>query len=103
MNHCFGLTAWLLGADETASPFFWDEPDSNNRLRLTIAADSTVRLEAASIDSGRFGVPAARFKVSYLPEGYPMLPQTVVLRPVAEQTGTASTAWCFLFKVEGKD
>ncbi|MGD0580318.1 MAG: beta-L-arabinofuranosidase domain-containing protein [Bryobacteraceae bacterium] len=94
---------WLLGADETVSPFFWDEPDANNRLRLAIAADSTVQLEPASIPGGRFAVPAARFRVSYLPEGYPMLPQKVVLRPIAEQTGSPSTAWYFLFKIEGKD
>ena len=94
---------WLLGADEVVSPFFWDEPDSNNRLQLAVAADSSVHLDPASIADGHFGVPTARFQVAYLPEGYPMLPQKVVLRPVAEQTGSPSTAWCFLFKIEGKD
>ena len=48
-------------------------------------------------------LPAAHFRVNYLPEGYPMLPQTVVLRPVAEQTGSSSTAWYFLFEIERKD
>ena len=94
---------WLLGADETASPYFWDEPNPGNLLRVKIAADSSVQLDRAPLALGRFGVPEARFRATYLPEGYPMLPQTVVLRPVAEQTGTPSTAWYFLFKIEGQD
>ena len=94
---------WLLAADETASPFFWDEPDGHNRLRVDVGPDSSVHLERAILPAGHFGVPAAHFRVNYLPEGYPMLPQTVVLRPVAEQTGTPSTAWYFLFELEEKN
>jgi len=72
-------------------------------LRIAVAPDSTVKLAPASIPAGRFAVPVARFRATYLADGYPMLPQTVVLRPIAEQTGAPSTAWNFLFKLEGNE
>jgi DUF1680 family protein len=94
---------WLLAADEELSPFFWDEPYGNNRLRVATGSDSSIHLERAPEPHNRFAVPQARFTASYLPEGYPLLPQKVVLRPIAEQTGSPSTAWYFLFKIEAKD
>jgi len=89
---------WMLGADEQLSPFFWDEPYNDNRLRISTGRD--VHLERASVAPGRFAIPIARFQAGYLPEGYPMLPQKVLLRPIAEQTGSPSTAWYFLFKLD---
>jgi hypothetical protein len=47
-----------------------------------------------------FTVPEARFRVRYLPGGYPMLPATAILRPVAEQTSTRSLPWEFQFLTE---
>jgi hypothetical protein len=38
--------------------------------------------------------------VSYLPGGYPMLPASAILRPVAEQTSTRSLPWEFQFLTE---
>ena len=93
---------WLLAADSQMSPFFFDEPNPGNRLRLAVAADGSVKLEPAPGAKGRFAVPAARFLADYLPEGYPMLPQKVALRPIAEQTSAPSLSWYFLFKLEGK-
>ena len=85
---------WMLGADEQLSPFFWDEPYNDNRLRLSTGPD--VHLERASVAPSRFAIPIGRFQAEYLPKGYPILPQKVLLRPIAEQTGSPSTAWYFL-------
>jgi DUF1680 family protein len=93
---------WLLAADEWTSPFFWDEPNARNLLRIAAAPGSTVQLDRVSVPGGRFSVPTAHFRATYLPEGYPMLPQTVVLRPIAEQTGSPSTAWYFQFEIGDK-
>jgi DUF1680 family protein len=92
---------WLLGVDEGANPYYFDEPSHENRLRLQIAADNTVKLERApATAAGPFGVPAARFRITYLPGGYPVAPSTALLRPIAEQTSTRSTRWEYWLALE---
>lgn len=91
---------WLLGVAEAADPFFFDEPFTTNRLRVTVAQDASVRLMPASRRADHpFSVPAARFEVSYLPGGYPLQPGTATLRPVAEQTGLRTCDWEYWFLV----
>ncbi|MCE5308764.1 MAG: glycoside hydrolase family 127 protein [Acidobacteriales bacterium] len=92
---------WLLGFDDQVSPYFYDEPRAENRLRVAIANDGEVNLERARpVQATPFTVPEARFRVRYLPGGYPMLPSTAILRPVAEQTSTRSLPWEFQFLIE---
>ncbi len=89
---------WLLGVAEAADPFFFDEPFTTNRLRVTVAADGSVRLMPAARGADHpFSVPAARFEVSYLPGGYPLQPGTATLRPVSEQTGMRTCDWEYWF------
>jgi DUF1680 family protein len=61
---------WLLAADRSTSPNYFDEPSSQNK----------VLLPAESTDT------AAHLKVRYLPGGYPMQPASATLRPIAEYT-----------------
>jgi hypothetical protein len=89
---------WLLAIDDQLSPGFQDEPRAENRLRIAIASDGSVDLERTRpARTEPFTVPEARFRVNYLPGGYPMLPADAILRPVAEQTSTRSLAWEFQF------
>lgn len=89
---------WLLGVAEAADPFFFDEPFTTNRLRLTAGADGGLRLmPAGSAGDHVFAVPAARFEVQYQPGGYPLQPGTVTLRPISEQTGLAPCDWEYWF------
>ncbi|HEX8985415.1 MAG TPA: beta-L-arabinofuranosidase domain-containing protein [Bryobacteraceae bacterium] len=73
---------WLLGVDEAASPAFFDEPSNQNRMILP--PQPAARMPAAH----NFAAPAGRLDVQYLPGGYPMQPQTALLRPIAEHTGS---------------
>lgn len=78
---------WLLAVDESASPAYFDEPSSENKVELP-EKNGRLHLEpAAAVDaSGRFDVPVAHFRLKYLPGGYSMQPQTALLRPIAEYT-----------------
>lgn len=94
---------WLLGVDETLNPFFFDEPLQLNRLRVRVLKDDVVDLERASEAPMRsFAVPQARFRVSYLPGGYPLAPSAAILRPVAEQTGFETASWEYWFQLENQ-
>ncbi|MGE5647638.1 MAG: beta-L-arabinofuranosidase domain-containing protein [Acidobacteriota bacterium] len=84
---------WLLGIDEASNPYYFDEPSHENRLQLTPELEP-----APAAGAGKFAVPVARFRVTYLPGGYKMLPSRATLRPVAEQTGTRTTNWEFWFQ-----
>ena len=89
---------WLLGVDEEASPFFFDEPYSLNRIPAEILESDAPDLEAQSGSPDTpFSIPAARFELPYFPGGYSMLPMKALFRPVAEQTGFRSAAWIFYF------
>jgi DUF1680 family protein len=61
---------WLLAADQSSSPNYFDEPSSQNKIELPAAP----------------GDVASHLNVHYLPGGYPMQPLTVALRPIAEYT-----------------
>lgn len=89
---------WLLGVAEATDPFFFDEPFTRNRLRITPGADGSVRLMPAGRGGDHaFAVPAARLEVPYLPGGYPLQPGAATLRPVSEQTGLATCDWEYWF------
>lgn len=94
---------WLLGVDGTASPFFFDEPATQNRLVLPPVRDGgDLELRrAARAPAQRFAVPVARFEIDYRPGGYSIQPAKALLRPIAEQTGMPATAWTFLFRAGG--
>ena len=47
---------WLLAADEQTSPFFWDEPDDGNRLRIAVEGGKT-HLEPAPEPPGDSACP----------------------------------------------
>ena len=53
-------------------------PEANGQIHLKPA---TPKAAAA-----RFAVPVAHFRLSYLPGGYSLQPQTALLRPIAEYT-----------------
>lgn len=94
---------WLLGIDEARNPYFFDEPHRLNRVLLRPAKDGTADLEPDNGETAHdFAVPAARFRIPYAPGGYPAQPATARLRPVAEQTGFASTAWEYWFRLTEK-
>jgi DUF1680 family protein len=77
---------WLLGVDEAGSPNYFDEPSTRNVVTLA-EKDGRVQLEPAPAgQGGAFSVPAAHFRLRYLPGGYAMQPQTALLRPIAEFT-----------------
>lgn len=92
---------WMLGVDEESSPAFFDEPSDSNRLLLAAGENGEVELASAP-NSGpkEFGVPWARFEVKYEPGGYAMQPGAAVLRPLAEQTGEATSSWEMQFRLK---
>jgi DUF1680 family protein len=78
---------WLLAVDHTASPAYFDEPSSENKVELP-EKNGQVQLKPApaTATSARFAVPVAHFQINYLPGGYSIQPQTALLRPIAEYT-----------------
>jgi len=93
---------WLLGATEAASRFFFDEPHHANLLDLKLLPGGELDLEPdPTPDANPFRVRQARFRVAYAPGGYGFVPSSVTLRPVAEQTGFASSAWEYWFRLKG--
>ena len=78
---------WLLAVDEAASPNYFDETSSQNKVDLA-ASGGDFKLEPVSPPpaSAPFTVPVAHFKLRYLPAGYPVQPQSALLRPMAEFT-----------------
>jgi DUF1680 family protein len=91
---------WLLAVDPSASPNFFDEPANENQVQL-VEQNGQLRLEAApklAEPAGRFAVPVAHFILHYRPGGYPMQPQTALLRPISEYTSgpDANELWFWL-------
>jgi hypothetical protein len=93
---------WLLGVDDAASPYFFDEPHMLNVVQPKASKDWTLDLEPA-VDgpANPFAVTTARFRMPYLPGGYRMTPGISMLRPVAEQTGFPTAAWQYWFNSTG--
>ena len=94
---------WLLGVDEQDSPVFFNEPMEKNRVLLpALQTNRDLSLKAATETSAKdipFTAPAAHLVLPYLHGGYPIQPQTVTLRPIAEQTAVAgSTSWVWWFQ-----
>jgi len=94
---------WLLGVNEQDAPAFFNEPMERNRLLLpTLKPDGELPWQAAAEKPGEaaaFTVPVAHLVLPYQHGGYPMQPQTVTLRPIAEHTGIAGgAAWVWWFQ-----
>jgi hypothetical protein len=93
---------WLLGVDTHDSPSFFDEPFEQNRIVIEKAGGADLRLQlapAAPEGASRFTAPVAHFRLPFLPGGYPVQPQSALLRPIADQTSLPdATAWVFWFK-----
>jgi hypothetical protein len=100
---------WLLGVSEDASPAFFDEPYSGNRVLLPEPGPAgEIHLEAPAADTSAGSgepsannVPAGHLALRWVPAGYTRQPQTTVLRPVAERTAAGPGQWQFWFRVEG--
>jgi len=94
---------WFLGVNAQNAPTFFDEPLEKNLVLLpasSSAGDLPLK-PAADVRAQpvRFTAPAAHLTLPYLPGGYPVQPQTVVLRPIAEQTAIAdATRWVLWFQ-----
>jgi DUF1680 family protein len=91
---------WLLAVDPSASPNFFDEPANENQVEL-VEQNGQLRLGAApqvAEPASRFAVPVAHFVLHYRPGGYPMQPQTALLRPISEYTHgpDANELWFWL-------
>lgn len=94
---------WLLGVNMHTTPPFFDEPSEDNRILLPapgVAGDVPLKpVTNASAQSVLFTVPAAHLELTYRQGGYPMQPQTAVLRPIAEQTAIVDdTPWVWWFQ-----
>ena len=94
---------WFLAVDEAHSPSFFDEPSTLNRIFLSAPAGGGDPILAGAKESSAksvpFSVPVARLALRYLPGGYPIQPQTAILRPIAEQTGLVdATQWALWFE-----
>jgi hypothetical protein len=76
---------WLLAVDAAASPDYFDEPFTSNRVKIPLG-DVKLEPAPASASLARFAVPVARFRLDYYPGGYPMQPARALLRPIAEAT-----------------
>jgi DUF1680 family protein len=78
---------WLLAVDSAASPAYFDEPFTGNRVKLS-PGDVKLVPAAPSASPAQFTVPVARFRLDYYPGGYPMQPARALLRPIAETTAS---------------
>ena len=93
---------WLLGVDEAGSPHFFDEPFTENTVKL---ASGDVKLDrvAPSPSAAPISVPMAHFRLTYSPGGYPMQSAQAVLRPIAEATSSPDqNQWAFWLPVVSK-
>ncbi|HXS76911.1 MAG TPA: beta-L-arabinofuranosidase domain-containing protein [Terracidiphilus sp.] len=84
----FWFGPWLLGVSAADNPAYFNELTTGNRLFGTP--------EAALVTNPRrppFFVPVATAQTDYAQAEYPDQPGRVILRPIAEQTGQATTSW----------
>jgi hypothetical protein len=98
---------WLLGVDAHDSPAFFDEPFPENRIVLPEKTGrGEYRLHALAgrtANASVFTAPVAHFALQFPPGGYPVQPQSALLRPIANQTSLPeTTAWVFWFKEAGR-
>jgi DUF1680 family protein len=93
---------WFLGVNEETAPTFFDEPYQQNRVMVPAATNGVICLQPAAdrfTRRGPFVASAAHLTLPYLPGGYPCQPQTVTLRPIAEQTHLGdATPWQLWFE-----
>jgi DUF1680 family protein len=93
---------WVLGVDQQHNPRFFDEPFEQNQILLPAhVGNDEIELKMITEKSkaAPFTVPVAHLRLDYLPGGYPVQPQTAVLRPIAEYTTVADgTSWGFWFQ-----
>jgi DUF1680 family protein len=96
----FAVGPWILGVEPSGSPAFFDEPRGQNRVRVGSleAAELLPPPMTEALRFSRFAVPVAHRGLPLIPGGYPVQPQVVWLRPIAEQTGIRDdTEWVFWF------
>lgn len=103
-SHRFAIMRgpWVLGVDAQHAPRYFDEPFEKNRIILptpTNGDEVALKLVAGKPGAAAFTVPISYVSLAYLPGGYPVQPQTVILRPIAECTTLADgTKWAFWFE-----
>jgi DUF1680 family protein len=88
---------WLLGASAADNHDYFNELTVENRLAA--GKESSV---TAGNPPRRFGVPVAGMVVPVVPAEYPDQPSSVILRPIAEQTGQPTTSWELRFLTQRK-
>jgi DUF1680 family protein len=92
---------WFLGVNNQQTPTFFDEPFDQNRILLPARnGNNEVQFEmiAEKSKAAPFTVPVAHLLLNYLPGGYPVQRQTVILCPIAEHTAMARNgSWVFWF------
>jgi DUF1680 family protein len=94
---------WFLGVNAQNAPTFFDEPSENTRVVLPeLGSSGDLPLKPAVAGNAppvRFTAPAAYLTLPYLPGGYAVQPQMVLLRPIAEHTAIAdATRWALWFQ-----
>jgi len=95
---------WILGVDAQNAPSFFDEPREKTLVILPApdaAGGIPLKPATGKAAGGKdaFTAPAAHLSLDYLPGGYPLQPQTAILRPIAEHTSLADgTPWIFWFE-----
>jgi len=80
---------WLLGASAADNTSYFNELTTGNRL---LAKPRTVAAEKTPPKTP-FSVSIAAAEAEYAQAEYPDQPGRVSLRPIAEQTGQATTSW----------
>ncbi len=89
----FWYGPWLLGASAETNPTYFNELTTANEL-----LDEGAPVLASRPSDSAFSIPAAATRFRYAQAEYPDQPGTVVLRPLAEQTGQATTSWEVRFR-----
>jgi DUF1680 family protein len=85
----FSYGPWLLGVAASNNPHYFNELTTENRL----ISDGKPALASHEQGAGPFSIPVATTTFQYAQAEYPDQPEPVTLRPIAEQTGQATTSW----------
>lgn len=88
----FWYGPWLLGAAASTNPAYFNELTAQNEL-----LDEGTPAASRAAHPG-FSIAAAAIRFRYTQAEYPDQPGTVLLRPIAEQTGEPTTSWEVSFR-----
>jgi DUF1680 family protein len=89
----FWYGPWLLGASSADNPAYFNELTTQNEL-----LDEGASRFDPSRSGGAYSIPEAATRFRYAQAEYPDQPGTVILRPIAEQTGQPTASWEVSFR-----